>query len=213
MVLKFCFLLSCTVFLVSIQLMSSALVQFQSVKDLIPPPPNVENYSVGFAPQIADVLWIRAIQDFDYCENQIAENQCKGNSWLYHMLDAITRLDPEYRMPYAMGALALSVLISDIEGASKLFDKSVIQFPTDWKILYRAAYHALLEEKDQLKAAYRFDQAANFGAPIWLKGLAGRLYAKEGRKEDVERLVQELSNSEENKMIAERMKRRIQKGE
>jgi len=195
---------------------NSSLLNFndqEEKKDLIPPPPNIENFTAGFSHQMADVMWIRSIQDFDYCENEIAKQRCKGNSWLYQMLDATTRLDPNYRMPYAMGALALSIIISDIEGASALFDKSVIQFPTDWKILYRAGYHALLEEKNNLKAAERFDKAADHGAPKWLKGMAGRLYNKEGHKEDVDRLLAELSASEENKWIAERMKKRIQKGE
>jgi hypothetical protein len=182
-------------------------------KDLIPPPPNLENFTAGFSIQLADVMWIRSIQDLDFCENEIAKQRCKGNSWLYQMLNTVTQLDPNYRIPYALGAIALSVVISDIEGASALFDKGVIHFPKDWKILYRAGYHALLEEKNNLKAAERFDKAADYGAPKWLKGLAGRLYNKEGREEDVGRLIEELSSSEENKWIAERMKQRIQKGE
>ena len=185
----------------------------EAKKDLIPPPPNLENFTAGFSYQMADVMWIRSIQDFDFCENEIANQRCRGNSWLYQMLDAITRLDPNFRMPLAMGPLALSIVIGDIEGASALFDKGVAQFPKDWKILYRAGYHALLEEKNNLKAAQRFDKAADYGAPKWLKGMAGRLYNKEGLKEDVDRLMEELSSSEENKWIADRMKQRIQKGE
>lgn len=183
------------------------------VKDLIPPPNNIESFTVGFRYQISDLLWIRAIQDFDYCDNQISKQRCKDNSWLYLMLDAVTRLDPDYRMPYDYGALALTIIISDIKGASALFDKGDQRFPTDWKIQYQAGYHALIEEKDNLKAAGRFERAADHGAPLWLKGLAGRLYNKEGRKEDVDRLVEELSSSEENKWVLDRMKQRVQRGE
>lgn len=210
MAIALSFLLSIVLFLYSSFSINGKVGE---IKDLIPPPPNVEHYSLGFSPQIADVLWIRAIQDFDYCENEIAKQRCQGNSWLFKMLDAITRLDPQYRMPYAMGALALSIVISDIEGASQLFDKSVVQFPRDWKILYRAGYHALIEEKNELKAAERFDQAANFGAPAWLKGLAGRLYNKAGRVEDVERLINEMSSSDDNKWIAERIRTKIREEE
>ena len=203
------FLLSVCVFVTSIFTTIKSGDQMAAIKDLIPPPPNLENMSVGLAPQMADLLWVRAIQDFDYCENEIAKQRCQGNSWLYKMLDTITQLDPEYRMPYAVGALALSVIISDIEGASALFDKAVIHYPNDWRILYRAGYHALLEEKNNLKAAERFDRCATYGGPIWLKGLAGRLYNKAGHAEDVQRLIDEMSQSEENKWIAERIKKKI----
>ena len=186
---------------------------FREVKDLIPPPSNIELYTFGFRYQLADFLWIRAIQDFDYCDSPISKNRCKDNSWLFLMLDGVTRLDPDYRMPYDFGALALSIIISDIDGATQLFDKGAKNFPNDRKIQYQAGYHALLEEKNNLKAAERFDRAADLGAPAWLKGLAGRLYNKEGRKEDVERLLTELTGSEENKWLAERLKNRIQSGE
>lgn len=207
MVMVCSFLLSVIIFVYSAL---SLNLKVGEIKDLIPPPPNIEYYSLGFSYQIADLLWVRSIQDFDYCESEIAKQRCRGNSWLFQMLDSVTRLDPHYRMPYAMGALALSIIIGDIEGASQLFDRSVKQFPGDWKILYRAGYHALLEEKNDLKAAERFDRAASNGAPLWLKGLAGRLYNKSGKPEDVQRLIDEMSASEENKWIAERIRKKIQ---
>lgn len=204
------FILSILFFFVSIFTTIQVGQDSLKLKDLVPPPPNLEVMTLGFASQMADLLWIRAIQDFDYCEQEIAKHKCRGNSWLYQMLDTITRLDPPFRMPYALGPLALSVVINDMEGASALFDKAVQQFPNDGKILYRAGYHALLEEKNELKAAERFDQAASNGAPLWLKGLAGRLYNKSGRPEDVQRLIDEMSASEENKWIAERIRKKIQ---
>jgi len=203
------FLLSVIFFLTSVFTTIQVGEDSVKIKDLIPPPTNIENMSVGLAPQMADFLWIRAIQDFDYCEHEIAQQRCRGNSWLYQMLDAITRLEPEFRMPYALGPLALSIIINDMEGASALFDKAVLKFPNDWKILYRAGYHALLEEKKDLKAAERFDRAASNGAPLWLKGLAGRLYNKSGHPEDVQRLIDEMSASDENKWIAERIRKKI----
>ena len=66
---------------------------------------------------------------------------------VFRMLDATTELAPRFQMPYDAGALALSVLIDDYEGAAVLFDKAVEQFPNDWNMLYRAAYHYLFDQK------------------------------------------------------------------
>lgn len=180
-----------------------------SPKDLIPPPPAIEFFSLGLKPQFADSFWVRAIQDFDYCENEITKQRCQDNTWLSQMLDTITNLDPNYRVVYAMGGMALSVVISDVAGAARLFDKGVTQFPNDWQIQYKAGYHALLEERDNMKAAQRFEAAARHGAPQWLLGLSGRLYSEAGRQEAADRLIDELLKSDEDKWIAERLKKRI----
>lgn len=158
---------------------------FLAQRALIAPPPHIESFTFGHREVMADSLWIRTIQDFDYCEvkDEIDNTACKGNGWLYHMLDAVTNLSPRFRMPFATGGLALTVIISDYAGASKFFDKAVLAFPKDWHILYRASYHALYEEKDGPKAAKLLIQAAQNGGTQWMYSLASRLYTDNGQKE------------------------------
>src|SRR5688572_4310999 len=55
-------------------------------------PPELKHFTFGYNEAIADSLWIRAIQDFDFCNQKINEQDCVGQSWLYHMLDQITEL-------------------------------------------------------------------------------------------------------------------------
>ncbi len=173
------------------------------------PPPQIVHFTFGFSEQIADQFWLRSIQDFDYCEQQIAENTCRNQSWLYQMLDLITELSPNFRMPHAAGPLALTVIISDIEGASKLFDKAVKNFPNDWPILYRAAYQAIIEEKNKEKAAKLLFQAAKNGAPDWTYVLAGRLYSESGAKELGEKIYEEINQDPNMKVVAERLRKRL----
>ncbi len=173
------------------------------------PPPQIIHFAFGFPEQIADQFWLRSIQDFDYCEQQVAENTCRNQSWLYQMLDLITELSPNFRMPHAAGPLALTVLISDIEGASKLFDKAVKNFPNDWPILYRAAYQAMIEEKNKEKAAQLLYQAAKKGAPDWTYALAGRLYSEAGAKELGEKIYDEINQDPNLKSVAERLRKRM----
>lgn len=178
-------------------------------RSLIAPPVQIERMSFGYQEVVADSLWIRAIQDFDYCDTQLSKHLCKGNSWLYRMLDAVTELSPHFRMPYAVGGLALTVIISDYEGATKIFEKGVKAFPTDWPILYRAAYHYLYEAKDNKRAAELMVQAAQSGGPPWLYTLAGRTLSDAGNVELAEAILQEMIATGQEEQFIKRLREKI----
>ena len=173
-------------------------------------PPGIKHFSFGYNEPIADLMWVRAIQDFDFCSQKINETDCKGQSWLYQMLNQITELSPNFRTPYATGGIALTILINDYEGASKLFDKAVQAFPKDWSILSRAAYHVMYEEKDKVKAARLLKQAADNGGPQWYYSLAGRLYAEGGELDLGEALLKELEAGGQND-VADRLREKLAK--
>lgn len=178
-------------------------------RHLIAPPMMIERISFGYQEVVADMLWIRTLQDFDYCDQEIAERVCRNNSWLYKMLEAITNLSPHFRIPYAAGALALTVLITDVEGASKIFEKGVKAFPNDWPILYRAAYHFLYEVKDKKRAAELLIQAGQNGAPPWVFTLAGRLYSDSGNMDLAEAVLQDMKDSKQDAVLIKRLKDKI----
>lgn len=200
--------------LISIVLIAASLIgrplSFVEKRALISPPPNVEYFSFGYQMSIADSLWIRALQDFDYCENVLGKNLCEGNGWLAKMLDSITNLAPDYQLVYRTGGLALTILVSDYPGASKIFDKGVKIFPNDQQLLYRAGYHAMFEEKNNEKAAGLFTAAAKNGAPEWLYSLAVRLYSDGGRKELALKLYEQLKVDGTSDALLERMKKKIE---
>jgi tetratricopeptide (TPR) repeat protein len=173
------------------------------------PPPMMERFTFGYSEVIADSIWIRTVQDLDFCEQSIAENTCKNNSWLYHMVDTVTNLSPKFRLAYAVGGLSLTILISDIEGATKIFEKSVKAFPKDWPILYRAAYHYLYEVKDNKRAAELLIQAADNGAPTWTRTLAGRLYTDSGNIDLAEKLLQDMKDSNQDQTLIKRLEQKI----
>jgi tetratricopeptide (TPR) repeat protein len=186
-------------------------VSQSEVKALIGPPPHLEYFSFGFQMVVADSLWIRAIQDFDYCETPVGKNLCKGNSWLFQMLDAITNLSPDFLEPYREGAIALSVLVSDIEGASKLFDKGVPLHSNNFNFLYRAAYHAMYEEKNSAKAGELFMKAARVKGKDgdWLYSLATRLLTDGGKREMALRLYEEMKDSGLDEGFLSRMREKL----
>jgi tetratricopeptide (TPR) repeat protein len=179
-------------------------------RQLIPPPPHIERFAFGYQEVIADTLWIRALQDFDYCDSKIAENVCRNNSWLFQMLDSITNLSPNFRIPYAAGALALTVIITDIDGATKIFDKGVKAFPNDWPLLYRAAYHYLYEVNDKKRAAELLIAAGKNGAPSWVFSLAGRLYSDAGKVDLAKALLEQMIQEKQDPTLVERVRKKIE---
>ncbi len=166
------------------------------------PPDQMQHLVFGYSETIANLFWIRVIQDFDFCDKKQESDKvyvvCTNKSWLFKILNLITDLSPQFRMPYSTGGLALSVLITDVDGASAIFDKAVLQFPRDWQILYRAAYHNMIENKDFKKAAFLLIEANKNGGPDWLVSLAGRMYVQGGNMEMAQSLIKQLRESEKD---------------
>ena len=160
---------------------------------MLVPPHLIEHFAFGYSDLIADVFWLRSVQDFDFCGKHLqAQEFDKGlgreltvchEGWIFQMLDAVTRLAPRYRIAYTRGAIALSVIVSDKLGATKLFDRGRSVFPTDWYVQYCASYHYQFEVNDDLKAAEALQAAANNGGPNWVILLAAKLYNNTNKSE------------------------------
>lgn len=173
----------------------------------LPPPVVIKNMSVGLNYQIADLLWLRALQDFDYCESKVNETECNSKSWLFQTLNLMTEMDPKIEPRiYRIAGLALTVIISDYAGASIIFDKAVKAYPKDWSVSYAAAYHALYEEKNKMKAAKLYEMAAQNGAPAWVFSLAGRLAVDEGADQYAESILQGMIATNQDEKIIKRLK-------
>ena len=181
------------------------LIRQHPAKDqfLFPPPENIERLSFGFKEVMADTFWLRWIQDADNCQTYLQpvvelEPDAKSvkqdrffdprhrncdTSWSFKMLDAVTKLDPKFSIPYVAGGTSLSVLTEDYAGATILFDRGIANYPDDWNLAFRAAYHFMIGMHDQAKAAALLNHAAEHGAPPWVNALASRLFAEAGQLE------------------------------
>lgn len=125
------------------------------------------------------------------------------------MINAITLLTPEFRMPYIAGGTSLSVLVDDAEGAAIIFERAVKQFPHDWSIAYHAGHHFLEEMKQPEKAAEFLYQAARNGAPHWVYALAGRLYTETGRAFYAKTIYEEALARDPSGLGAPLMKKKL----
>ncbi len=148
---------------------------------VVAPPQFIRYLTFGFNDLIADIFWVRWLQDIDLCtksggfgETQKAKDDRKHfdpnknvgkceMGWSYHMLDRITDLAPKFDLPYRVGIIALSVFVKDRQGASLFIDKAVRTFPTNWVIAYRGAYHFMFEDVNPDRAAELLFIAAKNG--------------------------------------------------
>lgn len=186
-------------------------LSFSEKKFFIAPPPNIQYLSFGYQFVLADSLWLRAIQDFDFCEKYIRDKHCSGNSWLYQMLDSITTLAPDHLPAYVDGGVNLSVILSDVDGASKIYKKGTRVFPENAQLLFRAAVHAYSEEKNKAKAAELFRKSAQAEGVngTWLYALATRLYTETGQREVAEKLYYQMKEQGLEEVYLERMREKL----
>ncbi len=174
------------------------------------PPKYLKYMTFGFDDLIADMMWLRFIQDLDHCVRLTSEQtaECK-KGWGYYMILSVHDIAPKFRIPMAVGPMSLSVLQDDFEGAEELFVKATEAFPTDWPILYRAAFHFIHEGNDPKRAADYLARAAEHGAPEWARSLASRLYEKEGQKELALRTLYEYRKTLEHPDAVKKVDDRI----
>lgn len=190
-----------------------------------PPPAFFKYFSFGHDETLADIFWLRLVQDIDLCAQDFSNsdpnpNQLKAKvnerrqcelSWAFRMFDIITNLAPRFRMPHAVGGLTLSVLLDDYKGATYLFEKAVEAFPDDWAILYRASYHYIFDRNDLERGAELALLAVKKGAPEWLSYSAARLYTEAGRKDYGLKLLEDLLETEEGQKNREAILSKIEK--
>jgi tetratricopeptide (TPR) repeat protein len=181
------------------------------------PTKEITSFHLGQKETLADALWIRVVQDMDVCgRSDVVEQPAAGhsklicnNSWVYAMLDRVTDLAPQFRLPYVVGGSLLSILVNDVEGARKIFEKGLVVYPNDWLINYRAAYHYMYELKNYKRAGELYEKAAKNGAPPWVSSLAARMYTKAGQNEIALRVLTETLEADPESEAAPLLRRRI----
>ena len=181
------------------------------------PPEVIKYFSFGFNDLYADILWMRLIQNIDFCSSKkglpIYDGQTKyecEKGWSYKMTSAITELAPRFLTPYEIAGSIMSVIMGDKLGAKKIYDKALKVFPNNWQIHFSASYHYLVELKEEEKAAKLLIKTADLGGPLWLYALAAKTYKKKGRlllaKEILSRAIKKDPTGKHKKAFEIRLK-------
>jgi tetratricopeptide (TPR) repeat protein len=148
----------------------------RQIEDLahLPPAEHLKPAMLGYHNLGADGLWLRLLQVLGKKRNTPDEYE-----WIYHVLDVITTLDPQYDYAYYVGGVVLTNLANRVDLSNRLLEKGFKENPTVWNIPFLLGYNYYFVQGDAAKAAEYIAAAARLpGGPAYLPGLAARMYAE-----------------------------------
>lgn len=133
----------------------------------------------GFDAVMADFLWARTVV---YFGGQFRTT--KDYTWLYHMVDIVTTLEPTFIGAYRFGGTLLAIEANRVDDSIKILQKGIEHNPGDWRLYFALAFDYMYYKQDYETAAKYYERAARFpGHPPYLPRLVARLYAKTGKIE------------------------------
>lgn len=185
------------------------LKKLETADRFLAPPEFVAELNFGFRNVIGDSLYVRSLQDLRFCEEKIKFNQCKDFGWIYKMFSMVSLLSPDWRDFHQFAGSILSIIVSDIGGATKFHDRAVTLYPKDWVINFQAGYQALIEEKNPAKAAARYETAAKNGGPKWLYDIVAKLYDETGQRQMAIEIYRQYKAKNQDEILLNTMRKRL----
>jgi len=154
----------------------------------------------------ADILWLRLVQVLGNKRNSADEYE-----WMYHALDVITTLDPQYAYAYYAGGVVLGDLAHRTDLSNRLLLKGIEANSTVWNIPFLLGYNHYFLLGDPEKGAEYIMRAASLpDRPAYLPGLATRLSVEAGSPETalafLEARLRETQDPEMREFFVNRMK-------
>jgi tetratricopeptide (TPR) repeat protein len=154
----------------------------------------------------ADILWLRLIQVIGNRRNSADEYE-----WMYHALDVLTTLDPQYAYAYYAGGVTLGDLANRPDLSNRLLEKGVNANPEVWNIPFLLGYNYYFLLGDPAKGAEYIMKAASLpDGPAYLPGLATRMAAEAGSPDTalafLEARLLETQDPQTRESLANRMK-------
>jgi tetratricopeptide (TPR) repeat protein len=154
----------------------------------------------------ADILWLRLVQVVGKKRNSEDEYE-----WMYHALDVLTTLDPQYAYAYYAGGVILGDLANRPDLSNRLLEKGFRANPNVWNIPFLLGYNYYFLLGDPAKGAEYIMEAARLpDGPFYLPGLATRMAAEAGSPDTalafLEVRLRETQDADMREFLANRMK-------
>ena len=154
----------------------------------------------------ADILWLRLVQVVGKKRNSADEYE-----WMYHALDVITTLDPQYAYAYYAGGVIIGDLANRPDLSNRLLEKGVDSNPDVWNIPFLLGYNYYFLLADPAKGAEYIMKAASLpDRPAYLPGLATRMSVEAGDPETalafLDARLQDTQDPQTRESLANRMK-------
>jgi len=154
----------------------------------------------------ADIIWLKLVQVVGKKRNSRDEFE-----WMYHALDVLTTLDPQYAYAFYAGGVMLGDLANRPDLSIRLLERGVKANPTVWNIPFLLGYNYYFLVSDPAKGAEFIMRAAQLpGGPSYLPGLATRMAAEAGNPDTalafLEARLADTQEPEMREILAYRMK-------
>lgn len=164
----------------------------------------VRRMALGFAPFVADVYWVRAVQH--YGSTRLAPPGTRRYDLLYPLLDITTSLDPYFNIAYRFGSIFLAEAYPGGAGrpdlAIALLKKGFAANPARWHYLHDIGFVYYWWVGDYRQAGEWFTRAAEVpGAPSWLRMLAAVTLAQGGDRQTSRQLWQAMAATADNDWV------------
>lgn len=169
----------------------------------------LHHLTVGMDSVIADLLWIRCIQ--------YTAKHFKGDgryTWLNHMCNMITRLDPYFMPVYRYGGIYLTSLKADDDASLELLKRGMVKCPTAWELPYEIAMIYLISRTElpgsrAIAARYMAMAVETGKAPPFVVEVASNLQAQHDLV-DVERTMWEGTLKSGDQLLRDLAARKLQ---
>ena len=152
----------------------------------------------------ADILWLRLLQVLGKKKNTADEYE-----WLYHALDVVTTLDPQYAYAYYVGGVVLNNYANRVDLSNRLLEKGHRENPDEWNLPFLLGHNHYFVLGDAQKGAVYISTAARTsGAPDFLPGLATRMHAEAGNPEVALEFLEALWRENPDLVVREKLETR-----
>jgi tetratricopeptide (TPR) repeat protein len=181
------------------------IVQIQGLAQL-PKGEYLKPAVLGYHHLGADILWLRLLQVVGKKQNSVDEYE-----WMYHALDVITTLDPQYAYAYYVGGNILGDLANRPDLSNRLLEKGSDANPDVWYIPFLLGYNYYFLLDDPAKGAEYIMKAGSLpDRPAYLPGLATRMAAEAGSPNTalafLEARLRETQDPQTRESLVNRMK-------
>lgn len=152
----------------------------------------------------ADLLWLRLLQVWGKKKNTNSEYE-----WMYHALDVITTLDPQYSYAYYVGGVVLTNYANRPDLSNRLLEKGHHNNPGEWNLPFLLGYNHYFALGDAKRGAEYIGRAARTsGAPDFLPGLATRMHAEAGNPDVALQFLEALWRENPDLVVREKLETR-----
>jgi tetratricopeptide (TPR) repeat protein len=174
--------------------------------------PAMQRLSLGYAPLVADVYWMRAV--VYYGGQRLSEAATRNFDLLFPMLDLVTTLDPRFRVAYRFGAIFLTEAYPNGPGrpdqAIALLERAIDRDGARWEYMHDIGFIHYWWYQDYPQAAQWFERASRQpGAAHWLAPLAATTLAVGGDRESSRLLWQQMRDTADSDWIRNSAERRL----